>query len=43
MAYYSATVMANKLFMVKDMLIRYRVVIILSVTNATNSALILKV
>ena len=45
MAYYSATVVAGKLFSRKDkdMLVRYRVMIILSVTNATKRSLILKV
>ncbi|CAB4015956.1 Hypothetical predicted protein [Paramuricea clavata] len=43
MAYYCATPVAKKLFKVKDMLVRYRVIIIFSVTNATNSFLILKV
>ena len=45
MAYYSATVVAGKLFSRKDkdMLVRYGVMIILSVTNAANSSLILKV
>jgi hypothetical protein len=46
MAYYSATVIvAGKLFnhKDKDMLIRYWVMIILSVTNAANCFLIFKV
>jgi hypothetical protein len=45
MAYYSATVVAGKLFNHKDkgMLVTYWVMIILSVTNTTNSSLILKV
>jgi hypothetical protein len=43
MAYYCATPVAEKLFKIKDMLVRYRVIIVFSVTNATNSSLILNV
>ena len=43
MAYYCATPVAKKLFEDKDMLIKYGVMIILTVINATNSSLILKV